>query len=119
MRFSKYQKVLWKLNNVKYVNGFASFKDKDTLSVGENEIKAKRILIATGAKTKMPKIKWLDKVEYLTNEEALFVKALPKSMIIMGGGALGLEFAGMFAHLGVDVSLLQRGADNEITVKLF
>lgn len=108
MRFSKYQKVLGKLKNVKYVNGFASFKDKNTLTVDGREIKAKKILIATGARAKIPGIMGIDKVNYLTNEEALSMKKLPKSIIIVGGRALGLEFAEMFAHFGVNVTLLQR-----------
>ncbi|MCL4396742.1 mercury(II) reductase [Candidatus Parvarchaeota archaeon] len=108
MRFSKYQKVLGKLKNVKYINGFASFKDKNTLIVNGHEIKAKKILIATGARAKVPEIAGIEKVKYLTNEEALSVKKLPKSMIIIGGRALGLEFAEMFAHFNVKVTLLQR-----------
>ncbi len=108
MRFAKYQKVLGKLKNVKYVNGFASFKDKNTLLVNDKEIKAKKILIATGARAKVPEIRGLDKVKYLTNEDALSMKTLQKSMIIVGGRALGLEFAEMFAHFGVSVTLLQR-----------
>ena len=108
MRFSKYQKVLGKLKNVKYINGFASFKDKNTLIVNEKEIKAKKILIATGARAKIPEIEGIEKVKYLTNEEALSMKKLPKSIIIVGGRALGLEFAEMFAHFNVKVTLLQR-----------
>ncbi|MCL5009687.1 MAG: FAD-dependent oxidoreductase, partial [Candidatus Parvarchaeota archaeon] len=91
-----------------YVNGFASFKDKNTLMVDGREIKAKKILIATGARAKIPEIMGIDKVNYLTNEEALSMKKLPKSIIIVGGRALGLEFAAMFAHFGVNVTLLQR-----------
>ena len=108
MRFSKYQKVLGKLKNVKYINGFASFKDKNTLIVNGKEIKARRILIATGARAKIPEISGIEKVKYLTNEEALSMKRLPKSIIIIGGRALGLEFAEMFAHFNVKVTLLQR-----------
>lgn len=108
MRFSKYQKVLAKLKNVKYLNGFASFKDKNTLIVNGQEIMAKKILIATGARANIPQIKGIDKIRYLTNEEALSMKKLPKSIIVVGGRALGLEFAEMFAHFGVKVTLLQR-----------
>ncbi|MGC8533537.1 MAG: mercury(II) reductase [Candidatus Parvarchaeum sp.] len=108
MRFSKYQKVLGKLKNVKYINGFASFKDKNTVIVNGQEIRAKRILIATGARAKIPAIEGIENIRYLTNEEALSMKKLPKSMIIVGGRALGLEFAEMFVHFGVKVTLLQR-----------
>ena len=108
MRFSKYQKVLAKLKNVKYLNGFASFKDKNTLIVDGHEIRAKKILIATGARASVPQIEGIDSIRYMTNEEALSMKKLPKSIIIVGGRALGLEFAEMFAHFGVKVTLLQR-----------
>ncbi len=108
MRFSKYKKVLGKLKNVKYVNGFASFKDKNILMVNGQEIRAKKILIATGARAKIPRIDGIEKIRYLTNEEALSLEKLPKSIIIVGGRALGLEFAELFAHLGVQVTLLQR-----------
>lgn len=108
MRFSKYQKVLGKLKNVKYINGFASFVDKNTLTVNGQEIKAKKILIATGARAKIPEINGIEKIKYLTNEEALSMKKLPKSIVIIGGRALGLEFAELFSHFGVKVTLLQR-----------
>ena len=108
MRFSKYQKIIGKLKNVKYINGFASFIDKNTLKVNGKEIKAKRILIATGARARIPEINGIEKIKYLTNEEALSMKKLPKSMVIIGGRALGLEFAEMFSHFGVKVTLLQR-----------
>ncbi len=108
MRFSKYQKVLGKLKNVKYINSFASFKDKNTVMVNGQEIKARKILIATGARAKVPEIDGIEKIKYLTNEEALSMKKLPKSIIIVGGRALGLEFAQMFTHFGVKVTLLQR-----------
>ncbi len=108
MRFSKYQKVLGKLKNVKYINGFASFVDKNTLTVNGQKIKAKKILIATGARTKIPEINGIEKIKYLTNEEALSMKKLPKSIVIIGGRALGLEFAELFSHFGVKVTLLQR-----------
>ena len=108
MRFSKYQKVLGKLKNVKYINGFASFVDKNTLAVNGQKIKAKKILIATGARAKIPEINGIEKIKYLTNEEALSMKKLPKSIVIIGGRALGLEFAELFSHFGVKVTLLQR-----------
>ena len=108
LRSDKYQKVLRKLKNVKYMNGFASFEDKNTLSVNGKKIRAMKILVATGARARVPDINGLDKVKYLTNEEALSMKRLPKSMIIIGGRALGLEFAEMFTHFGVKITLLQR-----------
>ena len=56
----------------------------------------------------IPRIKGIEKVDYLTNEEALSIDKLPESLIVVGGRALGLEFAQLFAGLGVRVTLLQR-----------
>lgn len=110
MRFSKYQKVLGKLKNVKYINSFAGFLGGNTITAGSRTIKARRILIATGARARIPEIEGLEKAGYLTNEEALSLKKLPKSMIVVGGRAMGLEFAELFAHFGVKVTLVQRSS---------
>ncbi len=107
-RFAKYLKVLEKLENVKFIGGFGRFKDKNTIIVNDKEISAKKILIATGARTYIPKFKGIENIDYLTNETALSIKEVPKSIIIIGGRALGLEFAQMFAHFGSEVTVLQR-----------
>ena len=108
LRSEKYENVLRSLENVTYINGTGSFVDRNTLKAGKREIKAKNILIATGAKAAVPQVKGIDKINYITNEEALSLKELPNSLIVVGGRAIGLEFAQLFARLGVDVTLLQR-----------
>ena len=65
-------------------------------------------MVATGARANVPKVKGIEKVDYLTNEEALSLKELPGSMCVVGGRALGLEFAQLYAQLGTDVTVLQR-----------
>ena len=109
-RNEKYFKVLKGLKNVTYINSFASFKDKNTIIAGKKDIYAKNILIAAGARANVPKFNGIENVSYLTNEEALSLKSLPKSIIIIGGRALSLEFAQMFSNFGAKVILLQRSS---------
>ncbi len=68
----------------------------------------KKFIVATGSSTRIPQIEGIDKVNYLTNVEALSLRDKPDSMVIIGGRALGLEFAQMYAHMGTQVTLLQR-----------
>lgn len=110
LRNEKYENVLEALENVTYIEEIGSFADKNTIRAGRNEINAKNILIATGAKAAVPAINGIEKASYLTNEDALSLKELPQSLIVVGGRALGLEFAQLFAKLGVEVTLLQRSS---------
>lgn len=107
-RREKYAEVLKRLHNVEHISGEGSFVSRDEVKVGRRTIKAKKFLIATGARASVPRVKGIETVGYLTNEEALDLHELPKSMIVVGGRALGLEFAQMYAHFGTKVTLLQR-----------
>lgn len=78
------------------------------IQVSGETYKATKIIISTGSSTFIPSIEGVDKVDYLTNIEALRLKKLPESMIILGGGPLGVEFAQMFSRFGTKVCLLQR-----------
>ncbi len=88
----------------------AHFVSDYTLEVGGVKIRGEKIFIATGARPLVPKIKGLDKVNFLTNESALRLESRPKSMIIIGGGYVATEFAHFFAAMGTDVTILQRGS---------
>ena len=68
-----------------------------------------KVIIATGARPNLPAIEGIDRIDYLTNEEALKLRELPRSLCVIGGRALGLEFAQMYAQFGTRVVLLQRG----------
>ncbi|MCL5111764.1 MAG: mercury(II) reductase [Candidatus Marsarchaeota archaeon] len=108
LRDEKYRNVLEGMENVTFIDETGTFIDANTVMAGTKEIKSKHILIATGARAMIPQIKGIEKVSYLTNEEALSIDKLPESLIVVGGRALGLEFAQLFAGLGVRVTLLQR-----------
>ncbi len=108
LRVEKYKNVLKGLKNVTFINKIGTFIDANTIKAGDMLIKSEHILIATGARAAIPHIKGIEKIKYLTNEEALSMKKLPKSLIVVGGRALGLEFAQLFTGFGVKVTLLQR-----------
>ncbi len=107
-RAEKYKDVLGGLENVSYIGEFGSFIDKGTIKAGKRELQAKYVLLAPGARAQIPKVKGVEGAKYLTNEEALSLKELPESMIVVGGRALGLEFAQMFSRFGTKVTVLQR-----------
>ena len=108
LRQSKYANVLRDLRGVAFIEGKAVFTSKNEVKVNDNVLAAKKFLIATGSSPHILELKGIDKVPYLTNVEALSLERLPKSMIVIGGRALALEFAQMYAHFGTEVTVLQR-----------
>src|SRR5207245_1144107 len=71
-------------------------------------VDGKKFVVATGSSPRIPSIPGIESVDYLTNVEALGLKHKPASMVVLGGRALGLEFAQMYSHMGTRVTLLQR-----------
>lgn len=92
---------------VAVLQGRASLLDPHTLRVGVQCYTAERILIATGGWPIIPDIP--GKEHIITSNEAFFLEALPERMIIVGGGYIAVEMAGIFNGLGVDTTLLYRG----------
>ncbi|MGN7308697.1 dihydrolipoyl dehydrogenase family protein, partial [Bacillus subtilis] len=70
----------------------------------------KRIVIATGSRAAIPSIDGLQDVDYLTNESIFDMKSLPKSLVVIGAGPVGLELSQAFARLGTNVTVLVRGS---------
>src|SRR2546425_11637356 len=108
LRKEKYSDVLRSLPSTKLFRGKARFVSKTRVKVDGISVDGKKFIIASGSSPKIPQIQGIDKVNYLTNVEALSLKDRPDSMVIVGGRALGLEFAQMYAHTGTEVTLLQR-----------
>jgi|SRR5579884_2061402 mercuric reductase len=107
-RRDKYADVLKGLDNVEFIHGYGRFVSKNEVVVGKSSLSSKKFLIATGARAKVLQLNGMDKIDYLTNEEALDLEELPESMIVLGGRALGLEFAQMYSKFGTKVTVLQR-----------
>ncbi len=94
--------------NLDFFTGEGHFMDERTLEVEEKRIRGKRIFIASGARPSMPMIKGLDPNRVLTNENVLELEKRPESLIFIGGGYVGLEYAHFFSALGTRVALLHR-----------
>ncbi len=110
LRKAKYADVLASLKDVEYVRGYAAFVSPHEVKVGKNRYEGDKFVIGTGSSPTIPPVPGIDKVDYLTNVEALSLRERPDSMIVLGGRALALEFAQMYQHLGTQVIVLQRSS---------
>lgn len=81
--------------------------DRNTVQVGGKNITAERILVATGGAPFMPSIPGIEHA--ITSNEAFYLSQLPESVVVVGGGYIAVEFAGIFNGLGVDTTLVYRG----------
>ncbi|HUX86974.1 MAG TPA: FAD-dependent oxidoreductase, partial [Chloroflexota bacterium] len=90
------------------VRGEAHFGDDGFLQVNEDAVRARKILLATGASPAVPPIPGLTEVPYLTSTSALSLTQLPKSLVVVGSGYIALELGQLFRHLGSRVTLIQR-----------
>lgn len=77
------------------------------ISGGGENYEVKYLLLCTGSETVIPPIKGLSDIEYWTSKEALEPKELPKSLAIIGGGVIGIEFASFFNSMGVEVNVIE------------
>lgn len=108
---------LLKKNKVTVIKGEAKFENSKQLIIdGKTQVKAKNIIIATGARARIldgfePNVK-----NIWTYKEALVPKSTPKSMVVVGSGAIGIEFACFYNALGVDVTVLE-AADRILPVE--
>ena len=99
-------------NKITVFEGLGSFKDATHVNIKKNdgkteEIEAKHIIIATGSKpSTLPFIK-IDKERIITSTEALKLKEIPKHMIVIGGGVIGLELGQVYKRLGADVTVVE------------
>ncbi|GGC14288.1 MULTISPECIES: mercury(II) reductase [Cellulomonadaceae] len=92
------------------VPGHAGFLDRDTLAVEGTPLRAQAYVVATGAEPAVPELAGLDGVDWLTSTTAMELDQVPRSLVLIGGGYVGLEQAQLFAHLGARVSLVGRVA---------
>lgn len=88
--------------------GHARFVDGDTLAVDGQPLRARAYVIATGAEPDRPDLPGLDEVDYLTSTTAMEQSQLPASLVVIGGGYVGMEQAQLFAHLGTHVTVVGR-----------
>jgi dihydrolipoamide dehydrogenase len=101
---------LMKKNNIDVYEGLGSFKDATHITIegkDAGEIEAKNIIIATGSKPANLPFITLDKDRVITSTEALKLKEIPKHMIIIGGGVIGLELGQVYRRLGAEITVIE------------
>ena len=94
---------------VKVIQAAGRFVDADTIVAGAYEIRARRVVIATGSSAFVPPIEGLPEVDYLTNESLFDLTELPEHLIVVGGGPIGMEMAQAHRRLGSRVTVLEGG----------
>ena len=94
-------------NNVTIVSGEAQIIDKNTVCCGEETYEGENLILCTGSETFIPPIPGVDAVNYWTHRDALDSKELPASLVIVGGGVIGMEFASFFNSMGTEVHVVE------------
>lgn len=98
--------------------------DAYSVKVGDETYTGKYLILATGGEAAVPPIKGVENTPFLTSRETLQLKELPASVAIIGGGVIGMEFAGYFSRVGVKVSVIEMlpeilaGLDGEVSAML-
>ncbi len=111
-RLTKGVGFLMKKNNITVYMGEAKFKAKDSLAVTGadkkvTELKAKSFVVATGATATVPGGWKVDGEKIVTYQEAILQEKLPKSVVVIGSGAIGVEFATVWSSYGVEVTIVE------------
>jgi len=86
--------------------GEATLVDTRTVRVGETELESDRILIATGSRTAVPPIEGIEDADWIDHVSALELTEAPESLLVVGGGAVGLEFGQIFTRFGSRVTIV-------------
>lgn len=102
------QNQLEKAEDFDFYDGEAHFTGEYTLEINNTAIKGKTIFLASGARPRIPPLKGIETIGYLTNETALQLTELPESMVIVGGGYIAVEFAHFFEAMGTKVTIIQK-----------
>jgi pyruvate/2-oxoglutarate dehydrogenase complex dihydrolipoamide dehydrogenase (E3) component len=86
--------------------GQATFTGPRTVQVGERELEADRILVATGSRTAVPPVDGIEEIDWLDHVSALDLTEVPRSLLVIGAGAVGLEFGQAFSRFGAQVRIV-------------
>ena len=98
---------LLKSNGVSLISGEGRLVAADTISAGGKEIKAANLILATGSSPAKPKVFPFGDGRFITSDEIININRIPESLAIVGGGAIGCEFASIFASFGCRVSIIE------------
>jgi dihydrolipoamide dehydrogenase len=108
-------------SRIRWFKGKAEFVSDYTLRTGKDVVKANKVFIVSGARPNFPPLKGIENVNCLTSDTILNLEALPKSIVVIGGGYIAAEYGHFFSSLGTKVTIIQRssrmlpGEDPEIS----
>ena len=110
-RLSKGIEFLMKKNNIKHLSGIGRFKSKNSIEINNNDkvstVNADKIIIATGARPRaFPDLNF-DRENVISSKEAMLLENPPKDLVIIGSGAIGIEFAYYFNEFGTKVHIVE------------
>jgi pyruvate/2-oxoglutarate dehydrogenase complex dihydrolipoamide dehydrogenase (E3) component len=109
--FADYRRQQLASGKFEFIRATAVFQDEHTVALSEGgALTVRNFVISTGSVIAPPPLPQLQDIGYLTSDDALSLKQLPRSLIVLGGGAVAVEFAQFFARLDVKVTLIQRSA---------
>ncbi|EHJ56083.1 dihydrolipoyl dehydrogenase [Streptococcus urinalis FB127-CNA-2] len=117
-------KGLLRANKVTIFNGLATVNPDKTVTIGSETIKGRNIILATGSKVSRINIPGIDSKLVLTSDDILDLREMPKSLVVMGGGVVGIELGLVWASYGVDVTVVEMAdriipaMDKEISLEL-
>lgn len=110
LRQKNYRDVLGSWKVVTLIEGRGKFISPHEVSVNGETLYGEKILIATGSSTQSLGVEGVEKVPFLTNVELLDLDRQPKSLVILGAGPIGVEFAQMYRRFGTQVTVIQRSS---------
>jgi pyruvate/2-oxoglutarate dehydrogenase complex dihydrolipoamide dehydrogenase (E3) component len=99
---------LRKLSNCTVYQAHARLRSAKEVEVGAEVLTADKIFLNVGARAAIPELPGLDKIEYLTNSSMLDLEVLPRHLVVVGGGSVGLEFAQIFRRFGSAVTIVEK-----------
>ncbi len=111
-------------SNVTIITGQGTIINKNTVQCNGETYECDNLILCTGSETFVPPIPGVDQISYWTHRDALDNKELPSSLVIVGGGVIGMEFASFFNSLGVEVTVIEMldeilgGMDKELSALL-
>ena len=101
---------LFKKNKIDWIKGTARLKGNGQVEVTDGDaqtLQAKEIIVATGSQPRSVPGITIDHTRIITSDEAIHLKAVPKSLVIMGSGAVGVEFASIYRRFGAEVTIIE------------
>jgi pyruvate/2-oxoglutarate dehydrogenase complex dihydrolipoamide dehydrogenase (E3) component len=108
----KHENTAWlSKQGINVVLGEASFAGKHEVAINDEIFSAKKIILATGSKPRKLKVDGIEQVSYLDNENIFHIKQIPKRLLVVGGGPIGIEIAQAMKRLGSEVTIVEESSE--------